>query len=86
LPSTEIAGLHYATLASFLPMHFLSHTNLGEGDRAAAAARWGCAEGWVEGGGRLVFGLSRRHTHRCAVAGCLSGRERRGGWLFEGFA
>lgn len=41
---------------------------LGEGDRAAAAAvRWGCAEGWVEGGGRLVFGLSRRHTHTAAL-------------------
>jgi len=58
-------------------MHFQSPTNLpiknhsstsGEETvraavAAAAAARWGCGEGWVGDGGRLVFGLSRRHTY-----------------------
>lgn len=52
-------------------MHFLTHSNLGEGDRAAAAAaRWG----WVEGGGGwcLVSGADT-HPHRV-------GRMRVGRW------
>ena len=38
---------------------------------AAAAARWGCGEGWVGDGGRLVFGLSRRHTHTTHTTAAL---------------
>jgi hypothetical protein len=45
----------------------------------AAAARWGCGEGWGEGG---VWSLPQTHTHRCAVAGCLEGR---GGGGLAGF-
>jgi hypothetical protein len=62
-------------------MHFLTHSNLGEGDCAAAAARWG----WVEGGGRLVFGLWRRHTptQGGTNASWEMGSERRRRWMFE---